>query len=332
MKKGLSTFLQLAFGLSILSAILLKLHHDDKLTDLGAAMITCAGNWHYLLPAFLSFAVCIFVCSLRWQVLLHTQDLRLSFHRVHTLYYVGHFFNAFLLGAVGGDVVKAYYVSKETAHKKAEAIATVLIDRLIGLLTLIGLSAVVVCVRHEFLLQSPETRNAVLFTGMLVLAAGALLVGVLAKPWLERISLFQRIMQSTALGRILDRMYTALHACLKKSSVALITIAYSLLNHLMAVFGCYCLGLALELKLSFWDHLTVLPLINLIASIPLTPSGLGTRDAAAIYFYSIFSVDEASAITLSLMLWGIVMFWSLVGGIVYLRYSARAGRVGKTAS
>ena len=327
MKKILPTLVQLAIGLSILGAIFFKLHGEGKLADLQGAVATCAGNWHFLIPALLSFTVCLFICALRWQVLLREQNLQLPFRRVHALYYVGHFFNAFLLGATGGDVAKAYYVTKATKHNKAEAVATVLIDRLVGLLTLIGLSAAIVLIRFDFFRQTPETRNAMLFTGVLVLGAMGLLAGIIAKPWLERLSVFKRLMLGTAPGRILDRMYASVHACLRKPSVVLITIAYSLVNHLTIVFGSYCLGRALELKLTFLDQLMVLPLINLIAAIPITPSGIGTRDVATIYLFSAFSVEEASALTLSLMLYGILMFWSLVGGVVYIQYAARAGRI-----
>ena len=43
------------------------------------------------------------------------------------------FFNAFLLGSTGGDLLKAYYAARETHHKKTEAVVTVFVDRIIGL-------------------------------------------------------------------------------------------------------------------------------------------------------------------------------------------------------
>lgn len=326
MKKYIPTLVQLAIGISILSAIFFKLHGDGKLAEMKGALATCVGNGHFLLSALMSFALCLYVCSLRWQVLLHEQDLDLPFHRVHALYYVGHFFNAFLLGVAGGDVAKAIYVAKDTRHNRAEAVATVLIDRLVGLFTLVGLCAAMVLIRMDFFGQAPETRNAVLFTGALVLTALILLLAIFARPWLERTPRFKHLLQSTAPGRILDRIYCAMHTCLRKPSVVLITVVYSLINHIAQVAGGYFLGRALELKLTFADQLTVLPLINVIAIIPISPSGIGTRDAAMIYLYSAFSVAEASALTLSLMLYGILMFWSLVGGFVYLHVAARAGR------
>jgi hypothetical protein len=41
---------------------------------------------------------------------------------------VAHFFNSFLLGSTGGDLMKAYYAARETHHKKTEAVMTVFAD------------------------------------------------------------------------------------------------------------------------------------------------------------------------------------------------------------
>ncbi|MFT5239304.1 MAG: hypothetical protein ACI9X0_000264 [Kiritimatiellia bacterium] len=327
MKKHAAIIAQLAIGIGILSVIFARLHREDKLSELSEAVQTCATNWPYLVVGLISFAVCLFVCAWRWYILLKQQGIALPFTKVHALYYLGHFFNAFLLGATGGDVAKAYYVSKETQHSKAEAVATVLIDRLIGLLTLIALCAIVAMVRYEFFMQAPETRNALKFTALLFLGGIGLLVGTLGKPWLDKWPLFSRTMNATAVGRILDRMYAALHACIRKPSVAIATVALSLINHIAIIFGSYNIGLALGLTLTFWDQLIVFPLINMIAAVPITPSGIGTRDAAAVYLLAAFDVAEPHAIALSLLLYGTLMFWSLVGGVVYAVYAAKAGKV-----
>jgi len=80
-----------------------------------AAAIICAG-----LPAVLGI--------LRWQLILHVQGLEVKFSRLFSISFIGLFFNAFMLGSTGGDVVKAWYVAHETHHKKAEAIATVVVE------------------------------------------------------------------------------------------------------------------------------------------------------------------------------------------------------------
>src|ERR1017187_9966737 len=69
----------------------------------------------------------------RWRLVLEAQGLELSLARATRISLVAQFFNSFLLGSTGGDLIKAYYAARETHHKKTEAVTTVFVDRLVGL-------------------------------------------------------------------------------------------------------------------------------------------------------------------------------------------------------
>src|SRR5436189_6084757 len=69
------------------------------------------------------------------------------------------FYNQFLPGGTGGDIVKSYYLLKETPDKKAGALLAVVFDRFIGLVALVAITATLISLRYEFLSQKPETRN-----------------------------------------------------------------------------------------------------------------------------------------------------------------------------
>jgi uncharacterized protein (TIRG00374 family) len=75
----------------------------------------------------------LLIGTLRWRMVLQVQGLNLSFGRATEISLVAHFFNSFLLGSTGGDLMKAYYAARETHHKKPEAVTTVFVDRLLGL-------------------------------------------------------------------------------------------------------------------------------------------------------------------------------------------------------
>ena len=69
----------------------------------------------------------------RWRLVLEVQGLHLPWGRATGITFVAQFFNSFLLGSTGGDVIKALYAARETHHKKTEAVVTVFVDRLLGL-------------------------------------------------------------------------------------------------------------------------------------------------------------------------------------------------------
>jgi uncharacterized protein (TIRG00374 family) len=325
MKKKFVSLAQLALGFGILAVILYRLHHGGDLGKLALAVREAAGNWPHLLGGALGFGFCILMCVFRWRTILQAQDVHLPFRRLYTLYLVGQFFSAFMLGATGGDVVKAYYISTETHHKRTEVIATIVIDRVIGLLALILLTVLVMLARLPFFLATAQMRLALGFNSALLVGTILALAVVFRQNLFERWAFFRRLEERTALGRILRRAYTAFHMCLRHRGLLTRTMLLSLANHVAFVIAAYELAKALRLDLAFSDMLTVFPLINAVAAIPLTPGGLGTREGAAIYLLGVLNVPEARAVTLSLFVYATIMLWSIIGGLVYLGYTYRRG-------
>jgi uncharacterized protein (TIRG00374 family) len=105
----------------------------------------------------------------RWRMVLNVHGLRLPFTRVMEISLVAHFFNSFLLGTAGGDVMKAYYAARETHHKKNEAVVTVFVDRVLGLWAML-MFATLMILPNLTLFARPGLRRAAVFV---VLMAGA---------------------------------------------------------------------------------------------------------------------------------------------------------------
>jgi uncharacterized membrane protein YbhN (UPF0104 family) len=59
------------------------------------------------------------------------------------------FFNVFLPGLVGGDLVRLYYIFRLAPRKKLPGSLSIVMDRLLGLLAIVFLSAIVLVVRFN---------------------------------------------------------------------------------------------------------------------------------------------------------------------------------------
>lgn len=320
MKKKLTSFLQMAIGLGIIAFLLARMHQRGELGQLAEAVRGGADHWPLLAAGVVFFGGCILACVTRWNVILQEQGVHIPFRHLLTLYFVGHFFNAFLFGACGGDVVKAYYVAKETRHKRTEVVSTVFIDRLLGLLALVLLTVVIMLLRWRFFLSYPQMRLAIVFN--LVLLFGAVVFFALGfrRNLFERWRFFRTMEQKTALGNIIARAYQACRLCIRPKVLFKTTIL-SLINHVTLVVSTFYLGMGLGIEVGFLDYLTVCPIINAISAIPITPGGLGTRESAMIYLFGVLNVPGTTAMVLSLFLYGTVLVWSLAGGVVYMFYS-----------
>ncbi|HEX3420466.1 MAG TPA: lysylphosphatidylglycerol synthase transmembrane domain-containing protein, partial [Candidatus Udaeobacter sp.] len=171
MKKVLVTI----FQLSVTTGVLYWVYHDP---NRRAQMVEALRNAEYrwVLMAMLAYFVVETAAAFRWHILLKVQNIHLSVSRLTGLFFIGLFYNQFLPGGTGGDIIKSYYLLKETPDKKAGALLAVVFDRFIGLVALVAVTATLIALRYDFLAQKPETRNLLWLLLILLSASVAFLV------------------------------------------------------------------------------------------------------------------------------------------------------------
>src|SRR5207249_9910343 len=99
---------------------------------------------HWIFAGIFAYGIVEILAALRWQILLRVQGVNLTFSRVACLMMIGILFNPLMPGGTGGDVIKIFYLIKETPGKKVQALLAVLMDRLIGLFGLILVAGIVI--------------------------------------------------------------------------------------------------------------------------------------------------------------------------------------------
>jgi uncharacterized protein (TIRG00374 family) len=245
------------------------------------------------------------------------QGLDLPFGRATEISLVAHFFNAFLLGSTGGDLMKAFYAARETRHRKADAVVTVFVDRLIGLWAMLIFTGVMMIPNARMMFGSRERALAsLLVLGMLaactMMAALAFRGGV-SQRWSGARTWLRKLPQGARLEHSLD----SCRRFGRKPSFVVRALLISMLLNVVCVLQWHAvgrgLGLAIEPKVLF----VVVPLVICVAALPITPSGLGVRENLFLIMLNNPAI-ATPALTLSLLAYAGSLFWSLVGGIVYL--------------
>lgn len=315
MKRRWILLAEALLGIGLVALLILSLDQRDALWD---ALQRAAHHPAWLIGGVALFGLALLCGMVRWWVLLRALKLPVQFRWTAATFAMGHFFNVLIPGSTGGDVMKGVYIAHACPGRRTEAITTILLERLIGLLSLILLIAIITAVRLPFFLSSPRLRQVALFNGSLLTAAVAFLVVAVGRDWLTRWHWSRKLVTGSRIGRIIAQAHDALSICLRHPRVLGLTLLLSLGNHLIQAICPWMLGQALGIVLPFWDYLTVYPVINMLASIPLTPGGLGLREAATMELMATVGVGPGIALTLSLMLYGAIVIWSLIGGVLYL--------------
>lgn len=267
----------------------------------GAAEV--AGIMSEISPLSFAGATCIFMlmvllCSLRWGLLLPEH---FSQRRLFPLYMIGAFFNIFLPGLVGGDVVKVYYLYRET-QKGAHALASVFMDRYLGYTGLMALGLLA----YPFGFRAFDgTWITPVLPGIVVMFIVTSLILFLARPG----------------GRFafISKLHDYLHSYWKNRPVLLKAIGVSLLVHILSSISVWLISRGLGVHIPLTTFFVFVPVIATLAALPISISGIGIREAAFVLLLGTQGISPESATAISLAWFLAYAAGGLPGIVFYLR-------------
>ena len=237
----------------------------------------------------------------RWRWLARMGSLPGSYSDYLRYYFIGVFTNLFVPGLVGGDAARAIYLGRRH-HRLNAAIASVVADRGIGLVTLIWFATIAVVVFAEIALPG-SVRKIVLLLGALSFA-GWLLAAILSR-WVE--------LPSSKLTAIVAPVLPYLERPL--AIVPAIALSFVLQASLAVCQYLIALGLGLAAPLAAF--FVCVPIANVIASLPLTLNGLGLRETAYLVLLGGIGVSHPDAIAMGLLWFAATMTGGLTGIIAF---------------
>lgn len=314
----------IGFGLAV-GLVYLTLRSTE--TDLWEELLRSAKL--LIAVSTLLFGSILTLSTWRWQKLLRVQGIELGFMPTLRLTMIGHFFNLAIPGAVGGDLVKMAYISRQTPGKRTESIFSIVADRIMGMLGLFIVASAAVLFSLRFLVSlGPEQRpiQIAAFTVGLGSAAGAFgLVAVeyhqklLSLTWVRKLFDFFEPKVPNRLTEVAQRVVTALDTYRRNRKVMLQVISLSVAVHCLLALNLFLVGKSLhEDATSLGSYFLTAQVANAIAAIPITPAGVGPRDYVAKSFFEQMGMnpEKIGAIPVTLTL--IIIFWGLVGAVVFV--------------
>jgi uncharacterized protein (TIRG00374 family) len=309
MRRILFTLLRLGIGIGLLVYLV-----ESKAIEphvLGRLI----SSWPISLLAIALLLFDLVLMAWRLCCLFRARDMPLAFSSSLQLTALSSFFATFLPGRAGGDVAKVFYASRENSGRRTEIVTILLLDRALGLFSLL-LLPLLLAPFFPGLLRVDAVRISLLTVALLAIAMLAAFLLCLFAP-----ALIHRLMERPLRllpGRELVARSLATVAAFRRSPWSLTAaLGISLGDNLMAI-GILALGLlvvnpaSLEAKL-----LVMVPMGEIVNSLPLTPGGLGVGEAAFNAFFSIAGMRGGAEALLCWRVWNALV--GLLGLFFYLR-------------
>ncbi len=249
----------------------------------------------------------------RWWLLMRVRGLAAPWSRTLRLVYIGAFSNFMLPGTEGGDVIKAWGAAKGT-DRRVDAVMSVVFDRITGLLGLAILAAV-----FSFALAESDlarTVGAWTWIGLLIIfVAGIAGFAAMLRGWLRLPTVVAQFG-----GGLPGRLEEALRAYGRHGGTIAAAIGASVIVQLCLAAAAACCAWSLGSHHSIWVLLAAMPVLFLVAAVPLTWQGVGVMEALGIALLAMPGLATVNQVVGTLLLYRVLeLSWALMGGLMLLR-------------
>ncbi len=323
MKKCLLGIARVAVSGAILWFVMRQ--NNVSWSGVAAEAARIAPGWIVMIIA--TYLVLTVAGTVRWQMLMAAQNMHPGFWRLLALNYIGFFFNNFMIGMTGGDVVKAFYASRMDT-RRAEVVASIVTDRILGIAGLTTLAVVGLAVG----ITEPEVRRAAWIICPFVIVLFGLVAVAFSRRAMKKVSraagLLDRRAGGVEIGRCgrlvalarrpIRRFHDALVVYRGRQGTLWKAYAVSVGVWLLITLLNWEIAQGLGIEMSWKYYFMFIPVISLISGLPITISGWGLRETMYVQLLGTVGVMASQALALSILCWATMFGTSLAGAVLYL--------------
>lgn len=267
----------------------------------------------------------IFFASERWRVLIKSQNVNATSWPLMKLSLIGSFFNFAMPGGVGGDVIKAYYFTRQNPGSKVVAITSVLMDRVLGLYAMIVMALLSMLYDFKHFVNIPSLVALFwLIVGLFIAFSTGL--SLVFSQILFKKKILVRIFNKLPFSSKLIELYESMHLYGNQSQRMLIVIILSLISQNSAILFLYLVGQNtgyLEIPLS--TYFLIAPIGFMATAVPVSPAGVGVGQAAFYFLFNTYTGIKSDLGPTAMTAFQVGCFLvSLLGAFFYLRFKDKA--------
>ncbi len=312
MTKHLVTLLKFGISVAILAFLV-----RDALRDPEAVgrLRTDPKNWSLLLAACAMCGLAVVATQVRWWILVHAVELPLSLRGALRIGFLGYLFNLAPMGIVGGDLIKAVLLARKHREQRTRAVASVVVDRIIGLYAVFVVLAAAI-----FLLGFWDHANADVRWACRIAVGVAAAATVGLGAWFRAGAGEGRTVQALArlprVGGLVRKLADASRMYHRRPGVLLVSGVMSVGVHALFAVGIYLVALGLpDAAPPLAEHFIVVPLSTVASMIPLPA---GPQEGAIQFLYAQLADAGTKGLVVGLTYRMITILIALVGVCFYL--------------
>lgn len=318
-KKTLILLIKCGLSLGLLAYLLRQAQGDASFAELRDQ----PKQWGLLAAATAMMLAAVLLTFYRWYLLVRA--LHLPFHLTDALRlgFLGYLLNFVSLGSVGGDLFKAIFLAREHPGRRTEAVASVVVDRVVGLYCLLLLASAAALWGGLLVASQPVELRTISRVTLVATLLGGMGIGLALIPGMTGGRMSRLLGGLPLVGPTAARLLAAVRIYRRKWPVMLVAVVLSLVVQGTFAVAIYLVARGLPGQLpSLGRHFLIVPLSMVAGALPLPFAGLGAFEGALDFLYRFAAgtaaVKAGRGLIVALCFRVITVLIALIGVVYYL--------------
>lgn len=312
-------------GIAIFAWIISRLDLNE-VVDVAAKT-----RWYLVLVSLAIGLVAVYVKAFKWKKIVDYSGMHYSSYKSFIAWLVGFAVGMITPGRIG-DFYRVVYVKNEKRNSKSSwgmCFATVFLDRILDIIIMLffaGIGLFYLLYQYEIPFgRQLEIAIVILFV------LGIIFLFVFRQELVSRVirPLFYKFVPEkyhVNMKLNYSAFFSLFHSLMKQPFRISMLFVIGLLGWFIAIFQAYVLALAMNLDVSYIFILSIVPILNIVELLPISFSGIGTREATMIFFMGLISISKEAAVAFSLLILITVYILAIPGLLYWLKHPTKMAK------
>lgn len=259
----------------------------------------------FLTSIILLFPLYLFK-SIRLYTLLRAQGIKYELNNILQIYFSSNFLGFITPGRVG-EFAKAVYIKQDMNISLAKSLPSIILDRFFDLFFL----AIVSVIGLLYFNIAKKFSYVIYFSFILIIFVFYVVFNFRILKKINNIKLIKRL---SKVNEFIDVYIEQI----KDINILKQIIVGSLLTYIAYIFlfiQCKVILLSIGINISYNDIMFIMAITNMITFLPISISGIGTRELILIFLFSLIGIEKEIAVTFSVL---VFIAFNLIGGLIGL--------------
>lgn len=253
-------------------------------------------NLFYILLAFVATFIFFITQTIKWYVIARKQKISIPFIDAFKVNLISSFYG-FVTPSKIGSIMRIDYLNRYNGNT-GKGLSNFVIDKILDLSSLFILTLIFGFLFYKSIISSNYWYLIIILFIMMIVLSFIFYSKKASKPILRFV---YKLFIPQKLKERSRELFNSFYQDIPSLGFIFLVFIINLINWVIDYIAIYFISLSLGIQINFIPFLVILIISTLVAQIPITIGGLGTRELTMISLFGLFGIASVTVFSMSVL-------------------------------